>query len=472
MLGKAAHRKIFRSLTFQATLWYAGLFGLLSFAVFAVVYLHLISDLGHRIDRRLASSAEEFETLYLSHGVDALQSEFKREAHARGVRRLFFRLISPRGAILAASDLNAWQSIPDRPPTFAKAAPTEIFQTIYPPDHREGVRMLFKRTADGHVLQIGSTLLQNAHLRERYRETFGRALTIMIVCGGILGWLVSRQALSGLNRLRQTVTEIGNGDLGRRVALGHGGQEIEELSFAFNTMLDRIQLLVHELQEVTNGVAHDLRSPLTRIRGMAETALTSKANPPDFEEMAGVVIEESDRLVGIINTMLDIAQTDTGLATIAREPLDLQEILHEAFDLFSPMAENKSLIFTMSELPTPLPIIGDRGRLQRVVANLLDNAIKYTPEGGTVSISATCENSQVVVAFRDTGIGIGREDLTSVFEKFYRTDQSRSTPGSGLGLALARSVVRTHGGEIGVASTPGEGSTFTIRLPLAETTGV
>lgn len=456
---------VLRTLTFRATLWYAGLFGGLSFVVFLVVYASLISTLNHRTDSTLLDSAKEFKSLYRASGPAALQVGFQREAQAGGENRIFFRLLSPRGKLLASSNLGAWRAL--KPPPLASlrsGRAEDLFRTIRVPGHCDRVRLLSTRTGDGLIMQLGTTLHDNDLLADRYRETFGTALMVMLLCGGMLGWIVSRRAMSGLDRLRQTAAKIGRDDLGRRVPIGREGQEIDDLALAFNKMLDRIQALVAELEEVTNSVAHDLRSPLTRIRGIAETTLISGADLDAYREMAGVVIEESDRLVGMINTMLEIARTDTGLAQFSKSTLDMRPIVREAVELFLPMAEDQHLTVQVDIAEEPLLVWGDRVRLQRAMANLLDNAIKYTEAGGRIDVSARAADSQLLIEIKDTGSGISPADLPYVFNRFYRAERSRSTPGSGLGLALARSTVRAHKGEIELTSAPGHGSTFTIVL--------
>jgi len=259
---------------------------------------------------------------------------------------------------------------------------------------------------------------------------------------------------------------IGKGDLSRRVPAGGEGQEIEELARAFNEMLDRIQSLVREMEAVTNNIAHDLRSPLTRVRGLAEMTLTSGADPAAFREMAGTIIAEIDRLVEMINTMLEIAQAEAGVNQPTMEPLDLSLIIREAVDLFLPSAENKGITLK-AELPEEtLRVRGDRSRIQRVVANLLDNAVKFTDRGGKIAVRAGAGDGQVKIEVSDTGTGIDAADLPHIFESFYRGDRSRSTAGNGLGLSLARSLTRAHGGDITARSSPGKGSSFTVSLPL------
>jgi len=289
---------------------------------------------------------------------------------------------------------------------------------------------------------------------------------VMLICGSLVGWLTARKAMSGVQKMTRTATGIGKGELSRRVLLGKEGVEIEELALAFNEMLERIETLVRELKEVTDNIAHDLRSPLTRIRGIAETTLTGKQDIDIYREMAATVVEEGDRLVGTINTMLEIAQADSGMAELSRECVDLQELVSDARDLFLPVAEDKN-IHLESDIPgKPIVLLGDRARLQRVIANLLDNAIKFTPSGGRVMISARTDASWVIITVTDTGVGIDEKDLPRIFNRFFRSEESRPTPGNGLGLSLARSLARAHGGDITVKSPPGKGSVFSVSLPL------
>jgi len=457
----------FRTLTFRLTLWYGGLFGVLGLVVFLVVYLSLGANLKKRTDEGLIHTATEFEALYDTHGIQALMSEFQREAHSRGIGRVFFRLLSPHGKALGTSDMGPWVALDGKDlqtPVLPEGG--TAFRTISVSGHQDKVRLIFKRTAHGNVIQIGTTLRDNDLLMEKYRETFGTALSILLLCGGVVGWFMARQAMSGVRKVSQAASQIGKNDLSHRVSVGNEGQEIDDLARAFNEMLERIEILVRELKDVSDNIAHDLRSPITRIRGIAETTLTGKQSVPEYQEMAATVIGESDRLVDMINTMLEIAQTDSGVAEFSMKPVDMRHIIEDAADLFLPLAEDKDIGLKTSVMSAPLIVLGNRAKIQRVIANLLDNAIKFTPPGGKVMVSAGRDDSKATIAIEDTGTGILADDLPHIFERFYRCDKSRSTPGNGLGLSLALALVHAHGGDITVASSPGKGSAFTVSIPL------
>jgi heavy metal sensor kinase len=454
-----------RTTTFRLTLWYLIVFSAFSLAVFAVVYLTLTSDLHDQTDNEIWDTAKEFEALYEEHGLKALQAEFTREAESRGTKRVFFELISPNGEVRATSDLSQWSGLGTLyPDALVLSGNKPSFRTLSLHGLRHKVRVLFTPAADGNVIMIGITLQGDEIIMERYRETFGTALVVMLVCGGVVGYLLARKAMSGVQRVTDTATRIGRHDLARRVPLASEGEEINALAHAFNAMLERIESLLSELRQITDNVAHELRTPITRIRGTAETTLKANGDLNEYREMAASVIDGCDELIEMIATMLEIAKTDSGVAELDITPLDIREIVDEAADLFAPMAEDKGIDIRLVKPSRGAMVSGDRPRLQRVVANLLDNAIKYTPPGGTVTLTVDTGAGGVRVEITDTGVGIDEKYISRVFDRFYRGDKSRSTSGSGLGLSLALAIIRAHGGDITVKSTDA-GSSFTVFLP-------
>jgi signal transduction histidine kinase len=236
----------------------------------------------------------------------------------------------------------------------------------------------------------------------------------------------------------------------------------------FNQMLDRIQSLVAEIRQMGDDIAHDLKSPLTRIRGMAEIALITGKSQAEYEAMAASAIEECDRLLSIINTMLMISKTEAGVEKPSREKIDLADLVREACELFGTTAEDRGLSLSC-HVPERCVIAGDARMIQRLLSNLLDNAIKYTSSGGRVDVSLSqIEGQGTTLTVKDTGVGIDAAELPRIFERFYRGDRSRSAPGTGLGLSLARAIARAHGGDITVRSSPREGSAFAATFPSSE----
>jgi heavy metal sensor kinase len=454
-----------RTTTFRLTLWYLAVFSTLTLTVFLVVYVSLSLRLQGQTDKKLNEKSMEFATLYRDHGLKALHAEFVREAESHGTDHVFFQLISSHEEALASSDSSQWKEIVKYcPKKYIPQNNQQFYQTLSLNGRKHNVRLLSISLDNGERIVVVSSLRPEEIILERYRETFGVAFMVMVGCGSIFGFFLARKAMAGVQRVTDTATSIGRNDLGRRVPLANEGEEINALARAFNAMLERIEALLSEFRHVTDNVAHELRTPITRIRGMAETTLKGGDDLHEYKEMAASVIDGCDGLVEMINTMLDIAKTDSGIVELDQTPIDLTELVSEAIDLFSPLAEDKCINIQWNKPPIAAMVIGDRRRLQRVISNLLDNAIKYTPIGGVLTSTIDVEGGNVYVSISDTGIGINGNDIPHIFERFYRCDHSRSTPGSGLGLSLAQAVIHAHGGEITVESSTC-GSTFTFFLP-------
>jgi heavy metal sensor kinase len=277
---------------------------------------------------------------------------------------------------------------------------------------------------------------------------------------------MARRAVSGVEAVTRTAQKISEGTLDERVPVKARGDEIDQLATTFNQMVNRIQTLLTEIKEMSDNIAHDLKSPITRIRGIAEVTLSTGKSLNEYENMAASTIEECDRLLDMINTMLMISKAESGVDRLSREEIDVDGLVREACELFGPIAEDKGVTLSY-DVPNKSHLIGDHRMIQRMLSNLLDNAIKYTASRGAVSVSVSEDERDVVITVKDTGVGISPSDLPRIFERFYRCDQSRSEPGIGLGLSLARAIARAHGGDITVMSTPNQGSTFMITLPRA-----
>jgi signal transduction histidine kinase len=228
-------------------------------------------------------------------------------------------------------------------------------------------------------------------------------------------------------------------------------------------MLDRIQSLLKSMKEINDNIAHDLKSPLTRIRGIAEMILLKEKSIDAYKEMAASTIEECDALIDMINTMLDITEAEAGVNGVKAEEFELVTLIREACELYRPITEEKK-INLKTDLPESLTFKTDRKKMQRIVMNLLENAIKYTPADGTVAVSAAAQNGEIRIEFKDTGMGISEDDLPHIFERFYRCDRSRSQGGVGLGLSLVKAYAESINGTIRVESALNQGSIFALRF--------
>jgi signal transduction histidine kinase len=303
-----------------------------------------------------------------------------------------------------------------------------------------------------------------SELREDFRHYFGIPLGIVIVASTGVGWFMARRALAGIDEVTRTAVEIARGALDRRVPVKGNRDEIDRLAETFNAMVNRVQTLLEQMREITDNIAHDLRSPIARMRGVAEMALEGAASADEQTAMAGTIVEECDRLLAMINTMLDISEAEAGLMHLHVSETDLPALLRDMCDLFQPLAEDKNIRFTLGPAE-PMCVPGDPSKLQRIFANLLDNALKYTPPGGEVSVTMAGDDREARVTVEDTGEGIPEEDIPHIFDRFFRGERSRSEAGNGLGLSLAKALVLIHHGSISAASVSGKGARFIVTLP-------
>lgn len=454
-----------RLLSVRLTLLYTLLLSVLALAVFFLAYNNLEKSLLQRVDEELLGEGREFVDYYQVHGLDSLIQLIELEAIGDGVDEVFFKVYSPERQVVMTSDLKAWHGLPPSSPLFDSSQKMR-FEKVELSGRSEHARLFYQDLGDGYLLQVGVLLTEDEQLLASFRRVCLVAFNLMVLCGGFVGWLMARRALRGIELVRHSADRISRGDLSQSIPLSRGSMEVENLTHSFNRMQSRVQTLIRELQDVSNNVAHDLRSPVTRIRGLAETTLTGPQSLEEYRELAGAVVEESDRLVGMINTMLEIAETDAGIRPPSGEKVNTVEMITDVADIYAVVAEDKEIAVAVSTPSQPLFVAGDRSRLQRVFANLLDNALKFTPRGGHVFLTASLKEGQVVFTVVDDGPGILTEDLPRICDRFFRGEQSRTTAGSGLGLSLAKAIIQAHGGRIDVQSPSGKGTTVIIHLPV------
>jgi heavy metal sensor kinase len=455
------------TLAFRLTLWYAGIFMLSAGVAFFFFYLLITSVMRQQTDQALSSEVRTFSSILSTQGPEAVKHQAFLQAQAAGEKKIFFRLLYITGQVFSSSNMSYWRDIEVNRAAVKGLLNSRkpIFDTIHIPDRKHKVRVLYAVIGPGMILQLGQSMENHTRVIEVFRKVFIITMAILFALAVVVGWFMARRALVGVATVTRTARRISEGSLEKRVPVKKGTDEIDQLALTFNQMLDRIETLVTGIKEMSDNIAHDLKSPITRIRGIAEVSLTSGSSLPEYESMAAGTIEECDRLLDMINTMLIISRTEAGVNQLDHQNLDITGLVHEACDIFRSPAEDKGLRLVCSG-DHNIRISGDRRLLQRMVANLLDNAIKYTPANGRVDISVTVRAEQPVqITIQDDGRGISEKDQAHIFERFYRCDPSRSQAGTGLGLSFARAVARAHKGEIIVASVPGEGSTFTVTLP-------
>jgi len=457
--------KLKGTLAFRLTLWYAGIFLVSAAVAFAFFYYLITTTLRGRTDQELLADVRSFSSVMLVQGIEAVKRQALLESHAAGERKIFVQLLYPDGRVFSSSNMSYFSNIPVSREAIARLLETQepLFATVSSPDHRHEIRVVYALLGPGLIIHFGEAMEGLTRFIEAFQRIFILTMAALFLLAVAAGWFMARRALSGVAEVTRTARRISEGMLDDRVPVTRRAEEIDQLAATFNLMLDRIQGLVTGIKEMTDNIAHDLKSPITRIRGQAELALVGDG---PLEELAATAIEESDRLLAMIDAMLFISRTEAGVTRPELRPVDLADLVRSACELFQSVAEDKGIHLSWSATES-LPLMADAPLVQRLTANLLDNAIKYTPAGGKVQLTLTRDgNGSALLRVQDTGPGISAADLPHIFDRFYRGDPSRSQPGSGLGLSFARAVAHAHGGDIRVESTPGRGSTFTAELPV------
>lgn len=456
-------RRVQKKAILPLVIWSSLAFFLNALLLFALAFFLLRSYLVEEDRNAVQLKLMELMNSYQAGGLSSLEKEVNVERSLWRNPPLFMRLLDQSGKTVVQvvpSPLGEDDLPPPQRPSHGAAA-----LQSWPLGHGKGDMELGSSLLDGgYLLQVGKMSTEREKVLKHFRRTVGLIMIPAPVFCFIGGWLLAYRSLLPIRHLTDTVKAVYSGQTGQRVPMSKGGEGLEELTVLFNAMLERIENLIRGLRESLDNVAHDLRTPMTRLRGMAELALGSEHNEEALKEALAECIEESDRILAMLNTLMDISEAETGTIRLELRDVSLNQVLAEILEYYQYVAEDKHIKLKTS-CEDELYLRADPSLIRQVLGNLLDNALKYTHPGGEVRISAGLREKEVVISVSDSGIGIPEEDLPRIWERLYRCEQSRSQKGLGLGLSLVKAVVEAHGGRVEALSTLGRGSTFAVYLP-------
>ena len=461
------------SIRARLTLWYSALLTvsvlILAGAAYALLWFGSIQDMddalrgvAHALERQAPRRGNPF----VPADVDAL---FRR----------FFGF-SPWDRFVERRDL-AGPTVPPRPGTPSRTLPLsaearrnaasgrETYETVeglaeYP------VRVLTKPLVAGgrvrNVIQVGMSQENLYATRRRFLWVMTAVLPLGLLLAAGGGWALARRALAPVERMAEAARRISAERLAERLEESGTGDELDRLSRVLNAMLERLDLSFRQVRQFSADASHELQTPLTILQGELEVALRTPRSPEAYRGSIESALQEIERMAILVEGLLLLARADAGMLRLDLKPIDAAQLLAEVYERMRIVAQSHSVVLDLEALQ-PHVVLGDGERLRRVLLNLVDNAVKYTPAGGRVTLSLQRLSERVCLSVHDTGIGLSEAEQEHVFQRFYRAGSARDhgAQGSGLGLCIARSIVEAHGGTLQVTSREGEGSTFRVCLP-------
>jgi signal transduction histidine kinase len=468
-MSSSGLKRFFSKIGLRISLWHSGIL-IVSGIVLLVLVHFVLSFLFTEKDRdSIRLESQRLSGIYSAGGAEALQREIAGHGHTR----TFIRLVSPQGRTMISSDAREFDSyeldrIPSLKPErdgWLKLPEKEAGQGFDLPPSVDVLEIASWRQRDGTMLQVGKTSEERNDLEQSFLYVLGLLMIPLLLA---VAAFLSHRALYPLRAMITTVESIQAGELSSRVPTTGTGDELDELAHLFNSMLERIEKLIKAMQDSLDSVAHDLRTPITRLRATAEMALQSNGSVESYHEALADCMEETDQILSMLETLMDISEAQTGAMHLRPERVSVSKLIEDTVDLYHYVAEDRGLVIE-SSCPEDLFVYVDARRIRQALANLVDNAVKYTEVGGRIVLEARPSDHEAIITVSDTGPGIRSDELPRIWERLYRSSNVQTKKGIGLGLSLVRAIIQSHGGAVEAASEINKGSIFTIHLPLSST---
>ena len=459
--------QVFRSIRLRLTLWYVLLLAIILAGFSAGIYLTLRHNLYANLDDSLETRANDLLPL-VSHEEAGPTLSQNVSANSPDLGEQFIRVYDDSGRLTFNGSGEAGTVPVDAEAVQRALAGGTTSHGISVADDPFRVRIV-PIEQNGRVvgaLEVGRAADDLSDTLRSLLLILGIAYPVTLAVTGLGGLFLAGRALSPVDKLTRLARRISAEDLSQRLNLHLPDDELGRLARTFDEMITRLEDAFQRQRQFTADSSHELRTPLTAIKGQVEVALTRPREPAAYRDVLQAVNEEVDRLIRLVGSLLTLARADAGQIPIASEAVNLPDLVAAAVEQVRPAADQRDIELAVAPGPS-VTLRADEDLLLQLLLNLLDNAIKYTPSGGRVTAGWVTNETQVELWVRDTGVGIAPEHVPHIFDRFYRVDKARSRAegGAGLGLSICRWIAEAHGGAVSVESAPGQGSTFTLRLP-------
>lgn len=443
-------RRLLNTTVFRLSLVYALLFSLVAALAMASVYWVVERDINQQTDAQLQLQADILLNRYGVRNVDALLRDIlhrnQRISNEPDKRFYYYELFN-RQRYDVVNALNAEYTSSDGRKFFATRPLNEVINFSLLRDQQQPARIMVRLLPNNYQLLIATDVSEQNALLDKVFNSILLAIGIIFMLAALGGGLMGYGVLRRIDNVRQTAGEIINGDLSQRMTVTGRNDEFDKLSVVLNSMLQRIEQLMQAMHEVTDNLAHDLRNPLNRLRNRLDANQFRDPETTDFQQLNQDAMQDVDDLIKTFNALLSIAQVESGVQRDDWTDVDISQLINDLAELYEVVAEEKSITFSHHSAEN-LILHGNRQLLAQAITNLLDNAVKYTPENGHIELEAKNTEKGLQIIIADSGIGIPAEKHKQVFERFVRLEEARSSPGNGLGLSLVKAVTELHDADI------------------------
>lgn len=453
-----------KTLGFKVSAWYSAFFIISSFLLFGITYYFISITLTSQDHEEILLELSEVTSIYENSGLKAVEQFIAPNVNISRTKPLFIRIADSDNNTIRIFNQGIWNNFDIR-----------LLENLSADNSKKWIQIAALKGE--YILDVNSTLLSNGQwiqvgmsnegrvgILEHLSRIFIIIMMLLFILGLTGGIFLSYLTLQPIRRVIESVQSIEIGKMANKLPRPMTKDEVGELTELFNDMLENINRLIINMKNSLDNVAHDLRTPMTRLRNLAEMALIENSQKDLLIEALQSCVEESDQILKILDTIMDISEAESGSMNIELKTEDLSKLSERIVDMYEIIAEENDLKIN-SSIPDNLEIKIDTTRIGQAMANIFDNAVKYTPPGGTIDLTVFSDNDEMKIIIKDTGIGIPKEDLSKVWSRLYRGDQSRSNKGLGLGLSITKGIVEAHHGKIKIDSEANKGTTFTITLP-------